>query len=84
MSDPGKYRTKDEVEKYKDIDPVGQVLDVIVKIIYATQKQLDAIEEDVKNTVKECVKFAEDSPLPEIAELHKDVYVEENYPFIIE
>ena len=84
MSDPGKYRSKDEVEKYKNIDPIGQVLDVIIKNKYATQKQLDAIEDDIKKTVKECVKFAEDSPLPEIEELHKDVYVEENYPFIIE
>ena len=84
MSDPQKYRSKEEVEKYKAIDPITQVLSVINKNKYASQKELDAIEENVKNKVKECVKFAEDSPLPEIEELHKDVYTQEDYPFIIE
>lgn len=84
MSDPQKYRSKEEVEKYKAIDPITQVLSVINKNKYASQKELDAIEENVKNKVKECVKFAEDSPLPEIEELHKDVYTQEDYPFIVE
>lgn len=84
MSDPGKYRSKEEVEKYKKIDPITQVLAVINKEKYATQKALDKIEQDVKEKVAECVKFAEDSPFPEADELHKDVYTQEDYPFIIE
>eukprot|EP00746_Dinoflagellata_sp_MGD_P016932 gnl/MRDRNA2_/MRDRNA2_138554_c0_seq1.p1 gnl/MRDRNA2_/MRDRNA2_138554_c0~~gnl/MRDRNA2_/MRDRNA2_138554_c0_seq1.p1 ORF type:complete len:326 (+),score=31.76 gnl/MRDRNA2_/MRDRNA2_138554_c0_seq1:131-979(+) len=82
MSDPQKYRTKDEVEGYKKIDPVQQVLETIKKNKYATDKQLKDIEAKVKKEVEESVTFAEESPLPDPSELYKDVYVQEDYPYI--
>ncbi len=84
MSDPQKYRTKEEVEEYKAQDPIQKVLKVIKDNKFATQKQLDTIEVKVKDLVVESVKFAEESPLPDASELYEDVYAEEGYPFIKE
>lgn len=82
MSDPAKYRTKEEVEEYKQRDPIEQVLNVILTKGYADQEWVDGINKKVKEIVEESVKFAEESPWPEPSELFTDVYVEENYPFI--
>ena len=84
MSDPQKYRTKEEVEKYKGIDPVQQVLSVIKDKKYATEKQIKDIEAKVKKIIEESVKFAEDSPVPEPSALYEDVYTQEDYPYIVE
>lgn len=83
MSDPQKYRSKEEVEEYMDIDPISQVLKVIKENKFATEKQLEAIDKKVKDLVAESIKFAEESPYPEGDELYEDVYKEE-YPFLIE
>ncbi len=82
MSDPQKYRTKDEVKEWQSKDPIEKVLEVVKTKKYATEKQLEEIKQRVKDKVEESVKFAEDSPLPEASELYKDVYVEEDYPFV--
>lgn len=82
MSDPAKYRTKEEVENYKKQDPIQQVLDVVVKNKYASDEELEAIQEWVKEEVEESVRFSEESPFPEPHELYEDVYAEPNYPFI--
>jgi pyruvate dehydrogenase E1 component alpha subunit len=84
MSDPAKYRTKEEVEDYKSQDPIQQVLDVIIKQKYASDEELEAIQERVKVEVEECIKFSEDSPFPEASELYEDVYTQADYPFIKE
>ena len=84
MSDPQKYRTKEEVAEYKAQDPIEQMLTIISDNKYLTSKQLDKIQLDVKELVEECVKFAEDSPIGDASELYKDVYFEPDYPFIKE
>lgn len=84
MSDPAKYRTKEEVEDYKEKDPITQVLKTIQKNKWATEAEIEAINEKVKNEVDECVKFAEESPWPADDELLKDVYVQQDYPFIVD
>jgi pyruvate dehydrogenase E1 component alpha subunit len=84
MSDPAKYRTKEEVEDYKSQDPIEKVLATILKNKYATSKQLESIEEKIKAIVEESVKFAEESPYPDASELYKDVYVQGDYPYIME
>jgi pyruvate dehydrogenase E1 component alpha subunit len=83
MSDPQKYRSKEEVENYMEIDPISQVLKTIKHNKFATDKQLEAIDKKVKDLVAESIKFAEESPYPEADELYEDVYKEE-YPFLIE
>jgi pyruvate dehydrogenase E1 component alpha subunit len=82
MSDPAKYRTKEELEEYKEKDPINQVLKTIMDNKWATEDQIEAINEKVRNEVEESVKFAEESPYPDDSELYKDIYVEDNYPFI--
>ncbi|PSL24907.1 pyruvate dehydrogenase (acetyl-transferring) E1 component subunit alpha [Chitinophaga ginsengisoli] len=84
MSDPAKYRTKEEVEEYKEKDPINQVLATIQKNKWATEAEIDAINEKVKQQVEHCVQFAEESPWPSDDELLKDVYVQQDYPFIVD
>ena len=83
MSDPQKYRTKQEVEEYKNEDPIEKVLETILKNKFATKSQIDKIQEKVKSMVDESVEFAENGPDPIADELYEDVYSSE-YPFIIE
>ena len=82
MSDAQQYRTKDEVEEYRKIDPITQVKEVILSKKYATQKQLDIIDASVKDRVSECEKFAESSPYPDTSLMYDAVYEQDNYPFI--
>lgn len=84
MSDPQKYRTKEEVESYKKLDPIETTLETILKKKYATQEQINAINLAVENEIEECVKFAEESPYPNDDELLKDIYTQADYPFITE
>ncbi len=84
MSDPAKYRTKEELEEYKAQDPIEQVKDTILTNKYATAEELEKIDKQVKAEVEVSVKFAEESPYPDASEAYTDVYVEPNYPFIID
>ncbi|HCN82879.1 MAG TPA: pyruvate dehydrogenase (acetyl-transferring) E1 component subunit alpha [Sphingobacteriaceae bacterium] len=82
MSDPAKYRTKEELEEYKAKDPIEIILKVILDKKYATEAWIEEINQKVKDIVDESVKFSEESPWPEPGELYKDVYAQEDYPFI--
>lgn len=82
MSDAQHYRTKKEVEEYKKIDPITQVLNIIKDEKYASDEEIKVIEKRVKDLVEECEKFAEESPFPEINVMYDAVYEQENYPFL--
>lgn len=84
MSDPQKYRTKDEVSEWMDQDPIQHCLKVIQDNKWLTEAEIKEIEEWVKNEVKESIEFAENSPYPEGKELYEDVYKTPDYPYIIE
>ncbi|KOF04515.1 pyruvate dehydrogenase (acetyl-transferring) E1 component subunit alpha [Roseivirga seohaensis] len=84
MSDPAKYRTKEELNEYKDRDPIEQVRAKILENKWATEAELKEIDKKIKATVEESVKFAEESDYPDPSEAYKDVYVQEDYPFITE
>ena len=84
MSDPAKYRSKEEVEEYKNQDPIEQVKSTLLKKKYANEADLEAIEEKIAEIVNESVTFSENSPYPEASALYEDVYFEPNYPFIKE
>ncbi len=81
ISDPQKYRTKEEVEEYKDQDPINKVLNTILENNFATQAEIDAINSKIDHLVEESVKFAEESPWPDDSEVYKDVYVNDDYVF---
>lgn len=84
VSDPQKYRSKDEVEEYKAKDPIEQVKKIILANNFATENQLNDIDAKINNIVEESVKFAEESPWPDDSEVLKDVYIDKNYPFIVD
>lgn len=82
MSDPQKYRTKEEVESYKALDPIVQVLNTIKKKKYASDTEIKAIQEKIKKEIDECVTFAENSEFPKDSAVYEHIYSEDNYPFI--
>ncbi len=82
MSDPAKYRTKDEVESYKAKDPIEDVLKTIRERKLATDQEIEMINNKVRDVVEDSVKFAEESPYPDPSELFIDVYVQKDYPYI--
>lgn len=84
MSDPQKYRTKEELEEYKERDPIEYVQKVLVDQYKVTEAEIEVIIDRVRAEVEESVKFAEESPWPDDSELLKDVYMQEDYPFIVD
>ena len=84
MSDPQKYRTKEELEEYKQKDPIEHVLKVLQDEFKVPEAEIETINERVKKEVDESVTFAEESPWPDDSEVYKDVYIDQNYPFIVD
>lgn len=82
MSDPAKYRTKEEVETYKAKDPIEEVKKSILSKKYADEVWFEQIDKKVKEIVEESVRFSEESPYPDPSELYKDVYIQTDYPYI--
>ena len=82
MSDAQHYRTKEEVEEYKKIDPITQVLDIIIEKGYATESEIEVIDNRVQDLVETCEKFAEESPYPDTSDMYDVIYDQENYPFL--
>ena len=84
MSDPAKYRSKEEMEEYKLKDPLETTLATLKKEFNISDDEIAQITERVKAQVEESIQFAEDSPLPDDNELYQDVYADKNYPFIMD
>ncbi|MFN4880353.1 MAG: pyruvate dehydrogenase (acetyl-transferring) E1 component subunit alpha, partial [Flavobacteriia bacterium] len=84
MSDPQKYRTKDEVAEWMEQDPIEHCLRIIKAQKWLSEQELADIDAWVKKEVEESVTFAENSPYPEAHELYEDVYVQADYPYIKE
>ena len=82
MSDPQKYRSKDEVATFINRDPISHVRAVLLEQKWMNEAEIKEVEAGVKKVVEEAVKFAEESPKPEAHELYEDVYTQEDYPFV--
>ena len=80
MSDPAKYRTKEELAEYKKLDPIEQVREALVKK-KVSEGDLKKIDERVKGIVADSVKYAEESDFPNAEDAFEYVYVQEDYPF---
>ena len=76
MSDPAKYRTKEEVNEWKQRDPIFLLEQRIDDLGIANKAQLKAIDDEAKQEVAEAVTFAEESPQPDPSELYDNVYYE--------
>jgi pyruvate dehydrogenase E1 component alpha subunit len=74
MSDPAKYRTREEVQKMRDErDPIEQVRAILLTGNHATEDDLKAIDKEIKDIVNDSAEFAKDSPEPDLAELWTDI-----------
>lgn len=82
VSDPAKYRTKEELTKYKQRDPILILEDKILEGKVASQENLDKITEAIKAEIDAAVEFAEASEFPPASDLYKDNYLQEDYPYI--
>ena len=74
MSDPAKYRSKEEVEEYKKRDPLILVKDIILKNKYLSEEEIRQIDKDIKNQVIEIAEFASSEELPSEDQLYTDIY----------
>jgi pyruvate dehydrogenase E1 component alpha subunit len=74
MSDPGNYRTRAEIEKYQERDPIKLFSATLLEEKVVDQKTLDEIDRKVREEVEDSLRFAEESPLPDPEELYTDVY----------
>ncbi|HEX8385086.1 MAG TPA: pyruvate dehydrogenase (acetyl-transferring) E1 component subunit alpha [Rubricoccaceae bacterium] len=83
MSDPQKYRTKEELEAKKDEDPIVRVKQYLLDRGLFTLEALDALDEDVKAEVNRSVEFADASPEPPIESMYEDVYVQNDFPYTV-
>lgn len=74
MSDPGSYRTKEEVEEYKKIDPIETLKIDLLKENILTEKDFEKINDEMKILMQKAVEFADESPEPPIESLHQNIY----------
>tara|TARA_R110002012_G_scaffold311465_1_gene520999 strand:- start:233 stop:1240 length:1008 start_codon:yes stop_codon:yes gene_type:complete len=78
MSDPAKYRTREEVQKMRDErDPIESVRTLLLEGNHATEDDLKAIDKEIKKIVNESAEFAKESPEPALDELWTDIYATE-------
>jgi pyruvate dehydrogenase E1 component alpha subunit len=75
MSDPGKYRSKEEVEKWQEKDPIARLGVFLLDKKFAKPADLEAIDKDVNLEVDDCIKFSEESAWPPAEYMYEDIYV---------
>ncbi|MGH2911416.1 MAG: thiamine pyrophosphate-dependent enzyme, partial [Solirubrobacteraceae bacterium] len=80
MADPEAYRTKEEVEQWRERDPIPAFGDLLEGVGALTKEQREQIDTDAMRQVEEAVEFAERSPFPEASALYEDVYVMDEHP----
>ena len=81
MSDPRKYRTKDEEQQFEGKDPIDRLAKHLMSDRGLTEDDYKAINKDVRSEIKAALKFAEESDAPNLSELYHDVYVEQWGPY---
>jgi pyruvate dehydrogenase E1 component alpha subunit len=78
MSDPAKYRTREEVQKMREErDPIEHVRTMLLDGDHASEEDLKAIDKEIKEIVNESAEFAKESPEPALEELWTDIYADE-------
>jgi pyruvate dehydrogenase E1 component alpha subunit len=82
VSDPAKYRTKDEVKSYRDRDPIKIIEEKVLNENIATAEEIEAIKNKITEEIEAAAQFADESPYPDASELYDFVYLQEDYPYI--
>ena len=76
VSDPATYRSKEEVERYKQIDPITQLGNKLIEEKILNEEELKQIDKKVRAQVKEIEKAADEAPLPEISSAYEHVFID--------
>lgn len=82
VSDPAKYRTKEELNSYKDRDPINSLEQTLLEKGIVDQTWIDEMQQTIKTEINEAVEFADESPFPDASELYTDNYLQKDYPFL--
>ncbi len=83
MSDPGQYRSKEEMAEFKALDPIERLKSYISKHKITSKEQIDTITEEIDQEVLDAIDFAENSDKPSDEELYHGVYAEDNVDFLV-
>lgn len=81
MSDPGNYRTKDELEEFRSFDPIERLKTYMLENKLVSEEEVKSIEDEINKEVLDAIDFAEESEFPPASDLYEHVYVQENFPF---
>jgi pyruvate dehydrogenase E1 component alpha subunit len=81
MSDPQKYRTKEEMDAKRNEDPLVRLKSYLIERKMSTNEALDAMDEEVNAEVLASIDFAEKSPFPPLETIYEDIYTQKDYPF---
>ena len=81
MSDPRKYRTRDEEEQWEEDDPISKLREVLIATGHLDADGFKTRVADTRVVVRDAMKWAEESPVPDQSELYHDVYVEKFGPY---
>lgn len=73
-SDPAPYRSKEEEKFYRDHDPIETYKRKLIKRGLITQDEIELIQKKIAMQLEEAVKFADESPYPDVSEIYKDIY----------
>ena len=82
MSDAEPYRSKEEVALRKEDDPIETVKSRILENKWATEAELEELDNKSRDFVEECIEFMENSPYPDASKIYDYVYAQEDYPFL--
>lgn len=82
MSDAEQYRSKEEVELHKQDDPIQLVKQRILENEWATEAELEEVDNKSRDFVEDCIEFMENSPYPDPSKIYDYVYAQEDYPFL--
>ncbi|MDR2729149.1 MAG: pyruvate dehydrogenase (acetyl-transferring) E1 component subunit alpha [Chitinispirillales bacterium] len=74
MSDPGRYRSREELDRYKEQDPVALLRGVMEKQGFINEEQFKKMDAEIKNEVEKAIKFAEESKEPPLESLYEDIF----------
>lgn len=82
ITDPAEYRAENELDQRKSEDAIARLQQYIVDRGIASDDDIDAIDEEVKQTVQDAIQAADDAPFPDDEAIYDDIYTQEDYPFI--
>ena len=82
VSDPGNYRSKDEVKEYQEKDPIKMLEATLTERGIMDEAAIKEVKNKIKAEIKEAVKFAEESDFPDGSTLYEDNYVQKDYPYL--